>query len=343
MRRARTALAVVVVLAIGQEVRAGAPIFAPPVSGGVTFGFSGRRFGAVITIGGYPGYYAPYYSPYVVAPPFYGPYPGVTVIGPPPVTTVVMPVRVIGPVQVAPPPPPAESPAIRDEDFPDKIVIRPRQQQQLVKREEPRPMEEPPVRPLPGQVAGEFRPIPADERARVQPERPPLPLVPDQPEKDPVAESARQVTLGRLAFAAKEFGRAERRFQQATQVAPKEPIPYFYLAQARFALGKYREASAAIHDGLRIFPDWPSLPVKVRELYQEIPNDYDQQLKQLEDALVRHKDDPTLLFVYAYQLWFDGRQAEARPLFRRAARLVANPFFIDLFLLGQPAGPVARR
>ena len=117
-----------------------------------------------------------------------------------------------------------------------------------------------------------------------------------------------------------------------SSLAPKEAVPYICLVQARFALGKYREATAAIHDGLRVFPEWPALPFRVREVYPD-PQEYDRQLKRLEDALVAHKDDPALLFLYAYQLWFDGRQADARPLLRRAARFVAAPFFIDLFLL----------
>lgn len=347
MRHARTALALVAFLSLSSEVHAVAPIIGPP-GGGFGFGVSGRRVAVSITIGGYG--YGPYFSPYGIGPyavgaPFFGPgYPGV-IIGPPPPTVVVIPVRVSQPnLQTLPAEPLPAPAAIRDEDFPDKIVIRPRQQQQpqLVKREEPRPMEEPPIRPLPGQAAGEFRPIQPEERARVQPDRPAVPMIPDQPEKEPVAESARQVALGKMAFAGKEYGRAERRFQQAVRAAPKEPIPYFCLAQARFALGKYREATAAIHDGLRIFPDWPSIPFKVREIYQDMPGEYDQQLKLLEDALVRHRDDPALLFLYAYQLWFDGKQAEAKPLFRRAARFVTAPLFIDLFLLGQPAGPVAR-
>jgi hypothetical protein len=73
-----------------------------------------------------------------------------------------------------------------------------------------------------------------------------------------------------------------------------------------------------------------------------VPAEFDAHLKRLEEALAKHPDDPTLLFLYAHQLWFDGRQAEARPLFRRAARFVTAPFLIDLFLLGQP-GPVARK
>lgn len=339
MSRARIALALALLLAAGRDAGAGVPLVSPPGGGGISIGFTGRRISGSITIG---NFHSPYYTPYFAPPAFYGPaYPGVTILGPPPPLTVVIPVRVIAPA--LPPAEPERAAVIRDEDFPDKIVIRPRPPQpvQPVKREEP-PLAEPPLRPLPGQAAGEFRPIQPDDRARVQPERPAAPLLPDQPEKDPVAESARQVGLGKMAFAAKEYGRAERRFHRAAQVAPKEPLPHFLLAQARMAQGKYREATAAIHDGLRLFPDWPSIPYKVRDLYQEHPAEFDLHLKRLDEALRRHPDDPALLFLYAYHLWFDGRQAEARPLFQRAARLVTAPFFIDLFLLGQPAAPVAR-
>jgi hypothetical protein len=39
-----------------------------------------------------------------------------------------------------------------------------------------------------------------------------------------------------------------------------------------------------------------------------------------------------LLFLLAYQLWFDGQQAEARKLFVRAAAVTPDKTFIDRFL-----------
>jgi ATP-binding cassette subfamily F protein 3 len=50
-----------------------------------------------------------------------------------------------------------------------------------------------------------------------------------------------------------------------------------------------------------------------------------------------------LLFLYAYQLWFDGRKEEAGPLFRRALERGADPDVIDRFLCaGPPKGAFLR-
>ena len=68
------------------------------------------------------------------------------------------------------------------------------------------------------------------------------------------------------------------------------------------------------------------------ELYGANVADYAEHLDQLRDALRRHPKDPVLLFLLAYQLWFDGQKDEARLLFRQAAARAVDPTFIDLFL-----------
>src|SRR5262249_25061977 len=115
-------------------------------------------------------------------------------------------------------------------------------------------------------------------------------------------------------------------------VAPEEPQAHFLLAQANFAVGKYREAVAAIQSGLRLQPDWPTSKFRPRELYGENVAEFTEHFQALEDALKHYPNDPVLLFLSGYQLWFDGRQDEARPRFERAARVAADPSFIKRFL-----------
>ena len=73
-------------------------------------------------------------------------------------------------------------------------------------------------------------------------------------------------------------------------------------------------------------------------MYGDNVADYPEHLARLEEALVRTPDDPVLLFLYAYQLWFDGRQEEAVPLFERAARLAPDRTDSERFLQFRPAG-----
>jgi tetratricopeptide (TPR) repeat protein len=228
---------------------------------------------------------------------------------------------------------------------------------------------EAPEPPLPGEEAGVFRPLAPDNRARAlrplppeqlppkpvpakpdapKPDAPkpaPKPSAPPQlprppaPEDDPQAEYKRLLGLGRTAFAAQEYGRAAQRFQQATRIAPNQPLAHFLLAQVLLALGKYRDAVEAIHGGLARQPDWPTVRFQPLELYGPNVADYPEHLRRLEEVLQHHPDDPVLLFLYAYQLWFDGRKEEARLLFQRALPGAADPDVIQGFLRALPAAP----
>ena len=218
-----------------------------------------------------------------------------------------------------------KAPALAKNDGEKGLLIQPR----------PRQDDEVPAKPaLP----------PAPERlaapppARIEPPVP-NPAAPDLP-PDP---TARQLLLGKEAFAAQQYGLAERRFFQATQTNPAEPLAHFLLAQADFALGKYQEAVEAIHAGLRLQPVWPLTPFRPAQLYQANAADFKEQLQQLEATLAAHPRDPVLLFLTGYQLWFDGRQEEARPYFERAAAGAADRTFIDRFLQARPTIPVVTK
>jgi len=231
-----------------------------------------------------------------------------------------------------------------------------------VARPLPRPrleeVEPPEEKPRPGG----FRPVRPEERGRPVPPVPPAPKPPEappakppakekppeeapelprppRPEADPRAESARLNALGKAAFAAGEYGRAAQRFRQAAHVNPNDARADFLLAQAEVALGKYDEAVEAIQAGMRLEPDWPTAKFRPVTLYEDNVSDLPEHLQALEDALARHPDDSVLLFLYAYQLWFDGRQEEARPLFRRAAAVAPDKSFSERFLLARPDQP----
>jgi len=198
-----------------------------------------------------------------------------------------------------------------------------------------------PVRPPPPKVP-EAPPAKPPEKPKEKPKEParPQPPRPAQPEVDPRAESARQSAIGLEAFAAGEYGRAAQRFRQAVHINPNDARAYFLLAQAEFALGKYDEAVEAIENGMRIAPNWPMTNFRPVTLYGDNVTDLPEHLRRLENALNRHPDDAVLLFLYAYELWFDGRQEEARPLFQRAAAVAGDKSFSERFLLARPDQPI---
>lgn len=217
----------------------------------------------------------------------------------------------------------------------------------------------PPSRPealdddrLPRMAPGQREPV--KERVRPAPEKPvppraaPREIVPPPAAAKPaqslrLSRSDRLLALGQQAFAEGFHGRAERFFATATAVPPVDPLAYFYLGQARFARAEYQEAVASIEGGLRIMPEWVRARFRADELYGPHPDVFKEHLGRLEETLARHPADPHLLFLHGYQLWFSGRQDEARTQFQRAAKAGANPVILQLFLNARIMGLTARK
>ncbi len=316
--------------------------FLIPFGGGIDIGFTKVKRNSAFSFSlsrGYGGLYGPFYgNPYGPAVPFG--------------RVAITEVRIITPPPIivqAPPPVPAEVLAPRVVQLPpyDEVMGK-----------------EAPEKPLPGREAGRFRPLEPDNRERARqpikpeppPDRPPpkepppkepprqprLPL-PPLPNPDPRVESARQVDLGKKAFARGEYGRAAEHFRRAVDVAPDEPLPHFLLARAHVALGNYRRAFDALQDGLALKPDWPSQPLppadRPLDLYGDNVVEYAAHLAALEDTLAANPGDALLLFLCGYELWFDGRKAEARELLERAAPALPDPGIVEQFLKALPGAP----
>jgi hypothetical protein len=272
----------------------------PILVGGVGFGHGRHRIDGFVT----GGYFAPY--------PSYGS--SVTIVtvyaSPPPSPLVVTP---------------AELDVLR------QLNMLPRDRDQ--DRDEPRP----PVRIGPNKGPRNPNPPAPPEKlvppAKEKPVGKPrdLPLPGPRPAATPKAEHERLVQLGKDAFAAQQYGRAAERFRQALAADDQAPA-HFLLAQAEFTLGKYFDAVDALEAGLKLDPNWPTAPFHPQALYGPDGDDFTEQLQRLQNALARHPDDPVLLFLYAYQLWFDGRRNEALPLFQRAAAVAADKAAIEKFL-----------
>jgi tetratricopeptide (TPR) repeat protein len=190
--------------------------------------------------------------------------------------------------------------------------------------------------PPPGRqavVPPEFDPLPAAKPAAkpqraaakvpVVPLPPPVRVEPEQAAKKPLGrvDADRLAEAGRKAFTAGQHGRALELFRRAAEITPDEPSAHFLVSQGAFALGKYREAVAAIIAGMAVRPDWPDARFVVRDLYWKSPELFDDHLKALRQAVEAFPNDPDLMFLLAHQLWFDGKPDEARPLFRKAAAL----------------------
>jgi Tetratricopeptide repeat len=203
----------------------------------------------------------------------------------------------------------------------------------------PRPL---PERKPPGRNGGdkpvqpEAAPPPRPDPPKPPPAKPPdVPRIP-HPNPEPRAENARLIELGKEAFADTDYGLAAQRFRQAGVVLPADSQAQFLLAQALLALGKYREAADAINAGLTLEPNWPALNFHPLELYGANVVLYPDHLRRLEEVVARFPNDAVVLFLYGYELWFDGRKDDARVLFLQAQAAGADPAMIDLFLRALP-------
>ncbi|MCS6978139.1 MAG: tetratricopeptide repeat protein [Gemmatales bacterium] len=183
-----------------------------------------------------------------------------------------------------------------------------------------------------GQAQGEAEP---NDRPPVRPIRP----AKARDAVDMRADMQKLLRKGNDAFAAGDYKQALNAYQQAVAAAPLEPTPYFHLAQAHLALNRYVEAGVAIERGMRLHPQWPQAPFQPRALYRDHAGDYERHLGALAEEVGRNINDESLLFLLAYQLWFDGRREDAVTLFRRAAALAHDTTLIDRFLKAaqQPA------
>lgn len=154
---------------------------------------------------------------------------------------------------------------------------------------------------------------------------------PDTP-PDPQTESIRYVNLARAAFAVEQYGRAGEHLRAAIRATPTQPLPYFLLAEAHCARGEYAEAVQAIRSGLSQAPEWPAWSFQLKALYGEHPERFAAHLAELEQALVHHAEDPTLLFLLGYHRWFLGDRDAAVRLFDQAAKQVRSTEIITPFL-----------
>lgn len=179
------------------------------------------------------------------------------------------------------------------------------------------------------------KPLPEKAPAQPPPKANPPGLPP--PKAEPIDESRRLVNLGLDSFTAKEYGLAAMRFRQAIEADKAQGQPYFLLAQAYYAMGRYKDAVAAIEKGMQRVEDWPLSASQPRvDLYKGIEDDWFAHKKQLEDARTLNPKQPAYLFLQAYQLWFDGQRDQALDLFRQAKALSPDNVFIDAFLRAAP-------
>jgi tetratricopeptide (TPR) repeat protein len=153
----------------------------------------------------------------------------------------------------------------------------------------------------------------------------------EKPDPDPAREATRLVNVGRIAFAAGEYGKAAEQFDRAIAADPKAAVPHFLKAQSAFAAGRYTDAVAAIRAGLALDPDWPTGTFDPKEPYGTNVAAFAAHIAELRKVAAAAPGEATLEFLLGYELWFVGEKVEARKWFNAAAKRLTVPGPIALF------------
>lgn len=128
-------------------------------------------------------------------------------------------------------------------------------------------------------------------------------------DESPAATQATQLFDAGLAkFKSGDYRGAKANFDAALKKLPGDPVIHEVRALALFALGDYKSAAAALNSFLSSAPgmDWTTMS----SLYGNV-DDYQAQLRNLEQFCDSHPQDPAAHFVLAYQYLVIGSQEQA--------------------------------
>jgi tetratricopeptide (TPR) repeat protein len=145
-------------------------------------------------------------------------------------------------------------------------------------------------------------------------------------------QSAQLIALGQQSFARSQFADAANAFAAATAALheldgqPVDQIPAecriapLALSDALFGQKKYTQAAAAVQDGFHFIPQWASVGGDIRKHFAD-PAVYELLFDDLRDNATAHQDDPSLQFLFGYQLFFSGRKVAAKEYFQKTLKL----------------------
>lgn len=174
-------------------------------------------------------------------------------------------------------------------------------------------------------------PAQVEDRPR-PPAKPAVTLDPPKPPADPKALFQFRLDVGKVAFAAEEYGRARDQFRAAVAAQPDDPRGHLMLSQAHAARGEYAEAVAAIRAGMAVAPQWPALRFRVADLYEDKRERLAEHLAALRRSADPPDASPAARFLFAHQSWFAGDRLAATERFRALRPLVKDAAEIDAFL-----------
>jgi tetratricopeptide (TPR) repeat protein len=145
-------------------------------------------------------------------------------------------------------------------------------------------------------------------------------------------QSARMLALGQETMARSQFEDAANAFNAAADVLheldgiPIENIPPtcryapIALSDALFGQRKYKEAAAAIEEGLRFVPELPDDKMDLRKHFAD-PALYKLLADDLSNSAANNPKDAGIQMLAGYHLFFTGHPDTAKPFFEKVLEL----------------------
>ena len=144
-----------------------------------------------------------------------------------------------------------------------------------------------------------------------------------------LASAQEYIGIGDAKFAGGKYAEASQRYRKATQIAPQLADPWFRQGFAQAAIGDtdpkhYELAAVAIRRGLELKPEWPKSNFRISELYGGDDQAKTDHIEALAKAAEAQPNNGDLMFLVGVHLYFDGRPDRAAPFFKRAAEVSAG-------------------
>lgn len=122
---------------------------------------------------------------------------------------------------------------------------------------------------------------------------------------------------GDQAFRTERFVESSEAFDVAIALGRYLPESHLSLVHAYFALGRYHSATYHLRRTLKHFPDLPMVSLRIRQFYGRTET-FVGHVDKLRREIKEFGPDADLLLLLGYVRYFDGAEADAAKLLRRA-------------------------
>jgi tetratricopeptide (TPR) repeat protein len=132
----------------------------------------------------------------------------------------------------------------------------------------------------------------------------------------PTNQLEQMINDGTQAFRGGDYTRAAQLFGQAAAADGRNADARLAYGMAQFALGDYRQAAAAIRDGIGIAPELVNTTLDLRDNYSS-DQEFDKNFERLAQQVENNPNDADALLVLGFVYHFVGDRQDSRAVFEQ--------------------------